>query len=146
MFGQPQHLVMGLLLLLVGSPRLVPSHGDSSTFDRNSAQANFMVWFLGGSMWSQELDLMMLMGHFELGTFCHSMLLPFHQTEEGRRTTGCKRITQQRESYHLGLYSSHWALLILHHPSSTSLSCLFPLMTLARMLALLISCKTHTWS
>jgi len=34
-----------------------------------------MVWFLGGPVWNQGLDSMILMGPFQPGIFCYSMLL-----------------------------------------------------------------------
>ena len=33
------------------------------------------VWILGGPLWSQELDLMILVGPFQLGILCDSMIL-----------------------------------------------------------------------
>ena len=36
------------------------------------------VWFLGGPVWSQELDSMILMGSFQLGLFSDSMVCMGH--------------------------------------------------------------------
>jgi len=38
------------------------------------------VWFLGSPVWSQELDLMILLGPFQLGTFYDSMKLSIDNT------------------------------------------------------------------
>lgn len=34
-----------------------------------------IVWILGGPLWSQELDSMILMGHFQLGMLYDSNLM-----------------------------------------------------------------------
>lgn len=52
------------------------SHGIKLTRDQEVTQNNTLkctVWFLGGPMWYQELDLMILLGPFQLQTFSDSM-------------------------------------------------------------------------
>ena len=36
-----------------------------------------LVWFLGGPVWNQELDMVILMGPFQLGIFYDSMILGY---------------------------------------------------------------------